>query len=291
MAELVYGRFTAEALDREYNNRAQRPGAGFDAFVAQCQQQSEAARTGLKCAIDVAFGPDPEERLDIFMPANARNAPVNIFFHGGFWRASTKEDFSYVALGSVPEGYVTVVVNYGLIPSITMAALIDQCRRALAWTHANVGDHGGDPAKLCLSGHSAGGHIVAMLMATRWDWLPARPFRAACAISGIYELEPVRRSFLNRTLALGDDEVAAFSPIALAPQVRCPLLCAVGGVESSEFLRQNREFADAWRARGVPTETMVLPGKDHFGIREDLGTPQGAMNRAMLDHFRRALDT
>lgn len=293
MRRPAYLQFSEEALNREYNNREQRPGGEFEAFVERCKRRSADARFDLKCTLDISFGLDGEERLDIFMPDAALDAPVNIFFHGGYWRASKKEDFSYVAFGGVPAGVVTVVVNYGLIPSVTMAELIDQCRRSVVWTYLNIHKYGGDPSKLYLSGHSAGSHIVSMLMCRKWGCLdrgfPANLIKGACAISGVYDLDPVRRTFLNKTLNFTDADVAGFSSVSLTPVVRCPLLCAVGGDESSEFIRQTKEFAARWQTHNLAVDTHVLAGKDHFSIREDLGDPGAPMNALMLKHLQHAL--
>lgn len=293
MSRRAYMRYSEEALNRQYNNREQRPDGAFEAFVRCCQARSANARSELACALDISFGPDSDERLDIFMPELRGDAPVNIFFHGGYWRASTKEDFSYVAFGGIPNGVMTVVVNYGLIPRVSMGGLIDQCRRAVAWTYRNIGAHGGDPTRLYISGHSAGAHIVSMLLSTDWQTfdsgLAPNLIKGACAISGIYDLDPVRRTFLNKILQFTDDDVMQFSTIALKPVIRCPLLCAVGGDESSEFIRQTQDFAEQWLAHGMPVDLSILPGKDHFSIREDLGSPDAPMTALMLEHLRRTV--
>jgi arylformamidase len=293
MRKVVFMKYDQGELDTQYNNREQRPGDGFSLFVENCQQLSCKARSSLNSVLDVVSGPNPSERLDIFMPAKARDAPVNVFFHGGYWRASSKEDFSYVALGSVPAGVVTVVVNYDLIPNVAMDELIRQCQRSVIWTFRNIRKYGGDPLQIYISGHSAGAHIVSMLMTTCWNefdsGLPPEMFAGACAISGIYDLEPVRRSFLNATLELTERDVAAFSSIRLAPPARCPLLCAVGANESAEFIRQSGTFARRWGECGLPIQYEIVPGKDHFSIREDLSDPAAPMSKLMLGHMQAAL--
>ncbi|MSP90051.1 MAG: alpha/beta hydrolase [Alphaproteobacteria bacterium] len=291
-ARPAYLDLNQEALDREYNNRAQRPGPEFDAFMARCAADSAEARHILPCALDIPYGPSAEETLDVFTPAGAKGAPVNIFFHGGYWRAFNKSEFSYVALGPAQRGIVTVVVNYALIPAATMATLIDQCRRAVLWAARHIGAYGGDLDRLYLSGHSAGGHIVAMLLAQDAAVeLPRAAIAGACAISGVYELEPVRRCFLNKTLGFTDEDIAHFSPRTLAPTLRCPLLVAVGARESAEFLRQSRDFAATWKASYGRIETAIISDKDHFSIRTDLSDPNAPMTALMLDHLNRALQS
>jgi arylformamidase len=280
---------SGDALDRQYNNRAQRPGAAFDAFVERCRSLSETARSTVKCALDVSFGPGPGDTLDVFMTDANAPAPVNIFFHGGYWRAFSKDDFSYVASGFSPEGVITIVVDYELVPSVTLNTLIEQCRRAVLWSKQHIIEYGGDPNQIYLSGHSAGAHIVAMLLSTAWPSEVGGSIKGACAMSGIFDLEPVRRSFINETLSFGDDEVAHFSPIALSPQARLPLMCAVGAEESSEFIRQNRDFSERWRSLGMDIDMRVVEDRDHFSIREDLSVPDAPMTQLMTEHLRASM--
>ncbi len=274
----VYGRYSQTALDREYDNRTKTPGFDFEGFLKRCAEQSERARQTHHCVLDVPYGMTPAEKLDIFIPANAREERVDIFFHGGYWRMLDKADFSYVANGLVPHGVVTVIANYGLIPSVSMDELVTQCRRAVRWTFDNIGQFGGSPDRVSISGHSAGGHLVAMMMAADWR----QNFVGACAISGIYDLEPIRLSFLNRTLGLDPQTAARNSPILLQSRQRCELLVCVGDREGDEYLRQSSEFARAWGVQGVPTRLGVETDHDHFTIREVLGDPDSDLVQQML---------
>lgn len=278
---LVYGRYSRAALDREYDNQNKVPGFDFQGFLAHCAAESEAARRRWACFLDIPYGPTAAERIDIFGGNTKVPAPVEVFFHGGYWRMLDKKDFSYVANGLVPNGRIVVVVNYALIPTVDIDELVRQCRAALLWTWRNIADYGGDPAQIHISGHSAGGHIVAMLLATDWprfeDGLPPNPIRSACAISGIYDLEPIRLCFLNEILQLTPDAVRRNSPVLLRPPVPVPLRAIVGGREGNEYLGQSRALVAAWHGAGHAPEMIVLPDDDHFTTRGQLADPASRM--------------
>lgn len=276
MGPPIFRGYDRAGLDREYDNRTKVPGFDFVAFLAQCERASEAARRRHDCVLDVPYGASPAERLDIFR-AETPGAPVHVFFHGGYWRMLDKQDFSYVADGLVPHGTTVVVVNYALIPGVDMAELVAQCRRALQWVAGNIAAHGGDPDRISVSGHSAGGHIVAMLLAGDTPALTR-----ACALSGIFELEPIRLGFLNEVLGLRPEDVARHSPRFLPRRQWCPLTLAVGASEGDEYLRQSEEFGQAWSGAADRPKVLALPGQDHFSIRAQLGDPESEVVRLVL---------
>lgn len=269
MSPILYRGYDRAGLDREYDNRTKVPGFDFAGFLRDCEAHSEHARAVHDCVLDVPYGDSPAERLDIFRAA-APGAPVHVFFHGGYWRMLDKKDFSYVANGLVPHGVTVVIVNYALIPKVGMDELIEQCRRSLRWVAGNIAAYGGDPDRISISGHSAGGHIVAMMLASEWQ---SPPFTHACAISGIFELEPVRLCFLNEILDLQPDVVARNSPRFLPRRVWCPFTVAVGEREGDEYLRQSNDFGAAWSDAGNTVNVDVLAGEDHFSIRAQYGDP------------------
>ena len=276
-AATVFRQYDQAALDAEYDNQAKIGADAFRAFRARCAEGNERARQELAGHLDVAYGTGPAETLDIFTAGGAGPAPVEVFFHGGYWRMQDKRDFSYVAAGFVPHGRTTVIVDYALVPLVTLDALVDQCRRAVAWVVRHIGDYGGDPARIALSGHSAGGHLVAMLLATRWAGYgvadPAASIECATSLSGLFDLEPVRLCFLNATLGLTTEVARRNSPLGLSPEVAVPFLVAVGGREGREYPRQSAEFAQAWATKGVPASFEVFDADDHFTLREQLGRP------------------
>jgi arylformamidase len=286
MGEPIFRGYDQKALDREYNNRAKVPDSA--AWLARYTRESEATRRALACRLDIPYGPSPAETLDLF-PAPGP-APVQVFVHGGYWRSLDKSDFSYVARAFQPAGVAVAVINYGLCPAVDLDELVGQCRRALAWVHRHARSFGGDPDRIFVSGHSAGGHLVAMLMSTdwaAWDGLPGDLIKGGAGISGLYDLEPIRLGFLNTDLRLTPEQALRLSPVHVAPARAGHLLLAVGGLEGSEYHRQTDDLAAAWRARGLACEVMNLPDHDHFSIAGQLERPDSELGRAILRQMGR----
>lgn len=229
-------------------------------------ERSRLARETLRCTLDVPYGATLDETLDIF-PAEQRDAPVFVFLHGGYWRANTSKEFSCVALGLQPLGIATVVVNYSLCPKVTLDEIARQVRAALAWVLRKIDRHGGDPARVAVGGHSAGGHLTAMALQTRWVeeyGLPADPFVAAVPVSGIYDLQPLRYSYLQPLIQLDDGIVLRNSPVHSVRRCATPALITWGGAESDEFRRQSSAFHDAWQAAGNASQLVAQDGAHHF---------------------------
>jgi arylformamidase len=231
---------------------------------------------------DVSYGRHHAERLDIFLPAAAGPAaPVHVFVHGGYWHRLDKTDFSFVAR-ALPDA-VTVVVNYALVPSVDLDELVRQVRASIAWVHANARSFGGDPARITVSGHSAGGHLVAMLLATDWSHFgaPADVVRAGCAISGLYDLEPIRLCYLNDVLQLSADTARRLSPVHLERAGAAPLVLVVGADEGPEYHRQTNDLATAWRAQDAAIDVIDARGHNHFSIVAELERPDTALARTI----------
>ena len=279
MATPVFRTYDRAALDAEYNNRVKVKDA-MD-WIARYGAESARARAELPMRFDVPYGAHHAERLDVFPAAGATPAPIHVFVHGGYWHRLDKADFSFVVRGLRPAGAVTVVVNYGLIPAIDMDTLVRQCRTAVAWVHAHAAEIGGDPARIFVSGHSAGGHLTAMLLATDWTTLgrPADVVKGGVAISGLYDLEPIRLCYLNDVLALTPESARRNSPVTLPAPRAGALVLAVGGEEGPEYHRQTAELATAWRVK--PGDVMDMAGHDHFSIVSELENPVSPLARAI----------
>jgi arylformamidase len=286
MGVTVFRHYDQAALDAEYNNR--RKVADAPDWLQRYPRESERTRRELPCRLDLPYGPSPAETLDVFLPADtaaASRAPVQVFLHGGYWHLLDKADFSFVARAFAPAGAVTVVINYALVPTVDMDELVRQCRAAVAWVYRNAAAFGGDPDRVFVSGHSAGGHLTAMLLATDWPafgGLPPGIVKGGAGISGLYDLEPIRLSYLNHVLGLTPDQARRHSPVHLTPPSRAPLLLPVGVLEGPEYLRQTRDLAAAWRPHGIPCETMEMPGIHHFSIVSQLEDPASDLARAIL---------
>jgi arylformamidase len=277
----VFLHYDRQALDAEYNNRAKVKDA-MD-WVARYGAGSARVRAEMAMRFDVPFGPHHAERLDIFPAAGPGPAPIHVFIHGGYWHRLDKADFSFVARALVPAGVTTVVINYALVPSVGLDELVRQCRAAVAWVHASATSFGGDPERITVSGHSAGGHLAAMLMATDWKAFdaPAGVIKAVCGLSGLYDLEPIRLCYLNDVLALTQDVARRNSPIHLAPTARVPLVLAVGGDEGPEYHRQTDALAAAWQRHGIDAEVIDVTRHNHFSIVSELERPDSPLARTI----------
>jgi arylformamidase len=274
----VFRHYDRAALDREYDNSAKLPANTLKAYRARWVEQSQHARDTLSCVLDVPYDRASGERLDIFRPRTAGLAPVQIYIHGGYWISNDKKDTSYVALGFVGAGFVNVVINYTLIPNVRMAEQVRQCREAVRWVAAHIRDYGGDPERIYVTGHSAGGHLAVSLL-TDPDGVSGR-IKGVASLSGLYDLEPVRLSFNNEKIGLNQSDVADLSPIRHQPLDATPrLLLTIGSNEGDEFIRQMTEFSDVWRGRMPHLVAQIIPGADHFSMRDGLDNPDADICR------------
>jgi arylformamidase len=272
-------------LDADFRIRAAVP--SFDAYIDRYRSSSDRTRAELSCELDVAYGPSALERLDVFMPPSSvvsPRRPVHVFFHGGYWRAFDKSDYSYIARPLVARGAIAVIVNYGLMPAVPMEELLRQCRASMAWLFANADRFGGDALRITVSGHSAGAHIAAVLALTRWEaqGLPDT-IKSTLAVSGLFDLHPVLNSFLKEETGLTTEDAERFSPLQWSLHGRRPagsLLLAVGSEETAEFRRQTAEFADALGASGMSVVAHTIEHRHHMDIVLDMAdsaTPIGAL--------------
>jgi len=278
----VYREYGQEALDAQYNMRAAIP--DYAAYLEKWARWSAAVRERRDCRLDVVYGQAPAQSLDVF-PAPSTRAPLQVFIHGGFWQRLDKGDFSYIAEGFVPAGVSVVALNHTLAPAVGLDEIVHECRAALAWLYRHAGVLGADPERLYVSGHSAGGHLAAMLLATDWPaldpTLPADLVKGACAVSGVFDLEPIRLSFLNDVLGMDADTARRNSPLHHLPPPGARLLLAVGDRETDEFRRQTEVYARRCAEHGAAVETVDAPGLHHLSVVELLADPASALARAV----------
>jgi len=277
----VYRDYEQADLDAQLNPRASTP--SFFHHLRRWSDSSEKARGAHDARLDLAYGKGDLEKFDFF-PVPGKVAPLLAFFHGGEWQSLDKSDFSFLAPPFLERGVSVALVNYGLAPAVKLGAMMEQARQAVAWFHRHAAELDIDPTRIHLAGHGAGSHLamLAASMPQRPYELLGQPVRSVTGLGGIYDLEPVRLSFLNTALDLDRDEAWRLSPAHWPPPPACRALVVSGGRESLELRRQARGFAASWREHGAAVETLELPGEDHFSLLGQLAAPESQLGRACL---------
>jgi arylformamidase len=265
------------SLSQLYNNRELVP--EHPQFMARWSESSARARARMICYLDRAYGEQPGETVDLF-PARKGDGSCLMFIHGGYWRALDKKDFSFLAPALVDAGVSLAVVNYDLCPRVSMEEIVRQMLRASRWLWLNAEEYGMDQDRLYVGGHSAGGHLSAMLMCAVWPAfdraLPKDLWKGGLAISGVYDLRPLLEvEWLNSDLKLDPDSALKLSPAFLPPATRAPVMTCVGGDESSEFRRQNTLLGSRWR--GAFAGDIAAPGQHHFSVVDGLADQKSAL--------------
>ena len=266
-----------------YDVRTASPTQGE--IFADWRARSASYRRRAEARLDVPYGANRAETLDLF-PVDGPDAPVHLFIHGGYWQAMDKADFSFVAEGLVEAGIAVAILNYGLCPRVDLDEIIAETRRAVLWLRRHAGEFGADPSNIQVSGHSAGGHLAATLLATDWTRLdedaPRDMVRSTVSVSGLFDLEPLRHTSVNQAIGLDADDAKRLSPVNGCPGAEGRLLLAVGEKESKGFHYQSDALAEKWGGCGLDVERMVLPGLDHLAAVEALANPASNLFEATV---------
>lgn len=266
-------------LEAEYNNRARVP--EHPAIIAGWYRDAEAYRAARGASVrEIAYGPHPRQRIDVIAPERpAEAAAVVAFLHGGYWQALDHRAFSHLAAGANAHGLTVAMIGYRLCPEVSLATIVEDVREACRVLDRTLAR----PLVAC--GHSAGGHLAAVLAATDWRGRVGggRPdlLRRGLAISGLFALEPLLATSVNRAVGLDAATARCFSPALWEPPAGVRLEAWVGGAESAEYQRQSRDFTAIWEAQGAATRFATVPGANHFTIVAELTDPQSPMTRAL----------
>ena len=251
---MPWRKYSEEELETQYNPRISIP--DFTHALAPFATLSEETRGLHPHRTDIRYGPGNKETFDYF-PAKTPGGPVHVFFHGGYWRAEDKKTHAFVARDLVEEGYNAVVANYDLCPDVTVEQIVEEAVRCVLYIHNHVAEMGGDPDRISISGHSAGGQITAKLCA---DERTSPLIKAAVAISGVFHLEPLRFTSINDAVHLTEESAMLNSPYHdPAPKTVAPVLM-LGGGESEEFHRQSALYAEKCHLAGH--EVPVRPDRE-----------------------------
>jgi len=227
-----------------------------------------------RAELGLSYGDTPRQFIDLFMPETGMDAPLALFVHGGYWRAMDPSFHSHMARGLNGRGIAVAVVGYDLCPTVTIADIVVQIRRACIFLWARFGK------PMLVSGHSAGGHLTAAVVGTDWPSLypkaPADLVATGFAISGVFDLAPLVGLGINQDLRLDAEEARRLSPLLWPVPPGRTLDAAVGDLESNEFKRQSRTMAQAWQQAKAQTRYAEFPG-NHFTVIDALADPENAM--------------
>ena len=276
---------TKEEVERGYNNRAAVP--EHPQHFATYAAWSQAARARYAPKTNLRYGPNPRELLDLFLPAGTPRGTY-LYIHGGYWRALSKEDYSFVAGPLVDRGIAVAVMEYDLCPQVSIATIVDECRRAVQWL-ARDGPAHGTAGPLVVGGSSAGGHLAAMMFATDWEslGLARSPLAGGLSLSGVHDLRPLVDFSFNSDFRLDEAEAWRMSPLAYRSRTRAPFVIACGTDETTEFVRQSQILWDAWTDVRRPLDgPLFIPGGNHFTVQLDHADPGSDLTVATLALFR-----
>jgi arylformamidase len=264
----------------EYNNRQRVP--EHVEINARWQAASAAYRATGPAALDQTYGPGERNRYDLFLTGKAK-APLVVYIHGGYWQRGDRKDYAFLAQALNARGFDVALPSYGLCPAVSVMDIVAELRAFVAALWRKTGK----PA--LLTGHSAGGHLTAAMLATDWSQaagVPTDLVRTGIAVSGVFDLGPLVGTSLNDALGLDPPAARAASPLFWPPPAGRVLVAAVGGAESAEFLRQSREIATRWQNAGVSCQYLQVPGANHFTVVEELVSPDSALSLKLAECAR-----
>ena len=272
---MLYRGLGKEALDAAYNNTNAVGIEQRNAYISDWETRSEIVNNIWSPRCNIPYGSRPRQRLDVFSCGTAE-APTLLYIHGGYWQMGDKESYGFIGDSALASGYNFVLVEYTLAPEVRMDEIVSEIHEAIDWVIVNIDEYGGDPRRVFISGHSAGGHLTAMGMSDQ-------RVAGGIAISGLFDLEPIRLNYLNQKLGLDEAEMLRNSPMNNIPAEPSPLVVTVGLGELPELIRQSEDYYNVWQCQGHPGQYLPIPERDHFSVLEELAKPDGLILAALDD--------
>ena len=270
---MLYRGLGREALDVAYDNTNAVGMEKRNAYISDWVKRSETVSNAWSPRSNISYGSRPRQRLDVF-PCGSTDAPTLLYIHGGYWQMGDKEAYGFIGDALLASGFNFVLVEYTLAPEVQMDDIVSEINAAIDWVIEKISKYGGDPRRVFICGHSAGGHLTAMAMNDR-------RIAGGIAISGLFDLEPIRLNYLNQKLGLDEAEMLRNSPIRHIPAESSPLIVTVGLDELPELIRQSEDYYNAWQSRGHDGQYLPIPGHDHFSVLEELARADGLILKAL----------
>jgi arylformamidase len=266
----------------------QRAVPDFNDYFERWRLSSEAFRESTACVLDVPYGPGWRQSADIFPVEIGRKVPVFVFIHGGWWYFLDKKDHSFLVKPYHEDGCVCVCVTYPLAPAVTITEIVESVRQSLLWVYRNIERFGGDPEQIHIAGHSAGGHLTAMMMLTDWTayGAPRDLAKSGCAVSGLFDLGELVNVPQNANFRMLPSVASRNSPIRLIPDTATPFVVCVGKNETAGFLRQHEAFVRAWASERRPLMDASIEGENHFSVIEHLGSRESPLFKTVIGHVQ-----
>ena len=281
MSELAYKGFRQDELEYQYNPRVSVP--EFPELAKIRAAQARKVRDTANSWLNLPYGSSPREMLDIYA-ADKPNGAVLVYIHGGYWRSGSKEDNCNFVPTFTKRGATVVLVEYDLCPQVTVTDIVRQTRSSIGWVYKNIKPYGGDPTKLFVSGHSAGGHLTAMVLAHDWakEGLPTDLIKGAVVTSGVYDLDMVIEISVQEQVRMTSEIARQNNPFLHPPRVKCPLIVAVGGAEPKGWQQMSEDYFNYCKQHGMPVEYLVEPDANHYTISEHLLDDARPITQAMI---------
>lgn len=272
-------------LDVDYNARASVAPATFEASMQRYRTMSDACRRDWLERAELVYDTDSGQTLDVFGDRSATRRPVFVFVHGGYWRALSKDDSSFMAGTLARSGIATAAVDYRLAPDASIGEIVREVRAACAYLWRNADSLGIDPDRIFVGGSSAGAHLAATVLSGGWHagaGVPPDIVKGALLVSGLFHLGPIAKCFAQEWARLDDHAVAELSPALNPPATPCPVAVAYASGEPAGFVRQSLGYAALLRSRGNPVDVLEVPDRNHFDVILDLADAGSHLTRSLL---------